>query len=128
MATTTQTHRAGRSSCARHRHMSSIVLAGGRVRVAAEVAALVLIALLLVALPIMSRDAKTAVLTSTAKLIVQPGDTLWSVAQSNPLPGMTTAETADHIATINGYDASRLAVGSSILVPVSSGSMELACK
>ena len=131
MATNAQATRMGRPrpTSTRRRRSDGIVLPEGRIRVVAEIAALLLIAVLLVALPILSRDArKTAISPSTTEVIVQTGDTLWSFARSNPLPGLTTAETADHIAALNGYDSSRIPVGSSIVVPVSSAGRDVACK
>jgi uncharacterized protein YpuA (DUF1002 family) len=90
------------------------------------VAALLLIAILLIALPIVSRDAKSSASTSVIEVIAKSGDTLWSVAQAHPLPGMTTAQTADHIAELNNIESSRILAGSSILVPVPVGGLKLA--
>lgn len=128
MMTTTQATRTGRTGTVRQSRRTGMAPAASHLRKAAEVVALLLIALLLIALPILSRDTRGAVSTATTEVIAQPGDTLWSVARSNPLQGLTTAETADHIAALNGIESSRLPVGSSILVPVDSRGRELACK
>lgn len=99
-----------------------------RTRIIAEVAALVVIALLLIALPLLSRDRVVALHSSTTDRIVQPGDTLWSIAASNPIPGMTTAENAESIAALNDLESSRLRVGTAIVVPAVAGDQELAYK
>ncbi len=97
-----------------------------RIRLVAEVVALLVIALLLIVLPVVSREADSPRSTSTTEVIAQSGDTLWSVAQTHPIPGMTTAQTADHIAELNGIESSRILAGSAILVPVTAGGLELA--
>jgi hypothetical protein len=49
---------------------------------------------------------------------VQKGETLWSIAQDHPLPGLTTAQTAQAIADANGLPHSTLSAGQTIAVPV----------
>ncbi len=129
MAASTQASQQGHYTRDRHKRATTgPAVAMRRVRVAAEVAALVMIALLLLALPILSRSTTSSSLGSTTKMVVRPGDTLWSVALAHPIPGMTTAQTADHIAALNGHNSSRIPVGSSIIVPVDERSLELVCK
>jgi len=53
---------------------------------------------------------------------VHAGDTPWSIAQSHPVDGLTTAQTADLIIEMNGVDGSCLVAGESIRIP--SGSPE----
>jgi len=48
---------------------------------------------------------------------VEPGDTLWSIAASHPVPGLDTAHTVDLISDINGLENPSLLAGSAILVP-----------
>lgn len=128
MTASTQASRLDRYTQVRNRRVVRPAVAMRRVRAAAEVAALVMIVLLLLALPILSRSTTSPTSDTTTKVVVRPGDTLWSVALAHPLPGMTTAETADRIAALNGNDSSRIPVGSSIIVPVDEGSSALVCK
>jgi len=128
MTTATQTTQVVRPDVGRRSRASGTASGALRFRLVAEMAALALIAMLLIALPILSRGSTAPVTAATAQVIAQPGDTLWSVAQAHPLPGMTTAETADHIADLNHIESSRIIAGSSIAVPVTRAGLELACK
>ena len=56
---------------------------------------------------------------STGVVLVEAGDTLWSIAKAHPVVGLTTAQAAELIATKNHVSHSPLNVGSSLLVPVS---------
>jgi len=98
-----------------------------RIRLVAEVLALLLIAVLLVALPLLSRGTSSPALSETTKVTARSGDTLWSVARAYPVQGMTTAQTAEYLATLNGLESSRIPVGSSILVPTTSEGLDVAC-
>ncbi len=49
---------------------------------------------------------------------VESGQTLWSIARSNPVPGLTTQQTAELIAHTNGLTDNRIAAQSSLKVPV----------
>lgn len=55
--------------------------------------------------------------TPTRTVLVAPEDTLWRLAQANPLPGLSTAETVRVIREINGLEDSTLAVGQVLSVP-----------
>ena len=57
----------------------------------------------------------------TAVIRVERGDTLWSLAEQNPAPGFTTAQTAELIASLNQIDASALANGMELCVPAPMG-------
>jgi len=96
--------------------------------VIAEVTALLVIVVLLIALPVLSRHTKTGDSHETTRVLIQPGDTLWSIARSNPLPGLSTAQAVEHIAAVNGIESAQIPVGSAIEIPVGPGRVELAYK
>jgi len=99
-----------------------------RIRVAWEMLALALIVVLLVAVPLLSRGTDVRDSDDTASVLVGEGDTLWSLAKSNPVPGLSTEENVERIAAMNGIESGRLPVGSAIEVPAEQGVVELACK
>ena len=49
---------------------------------------------------------------------VGAADTLWSLAQSNPVPGQGTAATVEQIRTFNGLRTSALTQGATLRVPL----------
>lgn len=48
---------------------------------------------------------------------VSPGDSLWSIAQRHQVPGRSTAETVEILATMNGLESSKLVAGAELRVP-----------
>jgi len=48
---------------------------------------------------------------------IEAGDSLWSLARTHPVDGLTTAETAELLAEINGLGDPSLRAGAEILVP-----------
>jgi LysM repeat protein len=54
----------------------------------------------------------------TRTVRVRATDTLWSLAQSNPVPGQATAATVEQIRVLNGLRASGLAPGTTLRVPL----------
>lgn len=58
----------------------------------------------------------SALLTRTVR--VGAADTLWSIAQSNPVPGQGTAATVEQIRALNGLRTSALAQGVTVRVPL----------
>ena len=48
---------------------------------------------------------------------VREGDSLWSLAESHPIEGLSTQETADIIESYNSFDSVVLIAGDTILVP-----------
>ena len=48
---------------------------------------------------------------------VQPGDSLWSLAQEHAVDGLTSEQTSDLIASWNGLDGAMLQPGDTLLVP-----------
>jgi hypothetical protein len=54
----------------------------------------------------------------TRNVRVRASDTLWSLAQSNPVPGQATAATVEQIRALNGLRTSDLAPGATLRVPL----------
>ena len=97
-----------------------------RIRVAAEVAALVIITAALIAGPIVTRSHAQSF--ETASVLTSTGDTLWTIANRYPVPGLSTAESVEVISRLNGIESSSLSVGASILVPRESENLAVAMK
>lgn len=51
---------------------------------------------------------------------VQPGDSLWSLAQEHPIEGLSTQETSDMIRSVNHLERGSLDAGAHLKVPVRS--------
>lgn len=51
---------------------------------------------------------------------VQPGDSLWSLAQEHPIDGLSTQETSDMIRSVNHLDRGSLDAGAVLKVPTRS--------
>lgn len=81
-----------------------------------ELAALVAIVLLLVAGPVLSRSTSPQDVATTV-VRVEQGDTVWTIASTHPVPGLSTAQNADLIARLNDLDTSALAAGVTLRVP-----------
>jgi hypothetical protein len=82
----------------------------------AEIAALILIAVLLLAGALYTagsqhRDA------GSARILVERGQTLWELAETHPVAGQTTEQTADMIAELNGLDRRGVVAGAVIRIP-----------
>jgi len=87
---------------------------------AVEVAALALTALALVVAAAGASRSVSAV--PVAPVRVEAGQTLWQIARSHRVEGLTTAQTVDFIAEKNGLSEAGVQVGTTLLVPaVSSG-------
>lgn len=81
-----------------------------------ETVALIVIAALLIAGTYASRvHSKPAV--STTEVRAEAGDTLWSIARSHPVDGLTTADTVDMISRMNGLADPRVTPGARLSVP-----------
>ena len=48
---------------------------------------------------------------------VQPGDSLWSLAEEYPIEGLSTQETSDMIRSVNHLEHGSLAAGAHLKVP-----------
>ena len=55
--------------------------------------------------------------TGRARVFVEQGDTLWSLAQAHPVSGHTTEQTARLIAELNSLDTSEVTAGHVIKLP-----------
>ena len=86
-----------------------------------ERVALIILAGALVACAVASR-AHTPDTISTTRVRIGVGDTLWGIAQQNRITGLSTAQTADFIARLNGLDTSTLAPGSELKIPAPAAS------
>ena len=51
---------------------------------------------------------------------VQPGDSLWSLAQEHPIEGLSTQETSDMIRSVNHLERGSLDAGAHLKVPTRS--------
>lgn len=72
---------------------------------------------------------KSHEVSTTTPVRVQGGDTLWSLATEHPVTGLSTAQTADLIAEINGLGgAHMLQAGSMISVPMEQDAPALAMR
>jgi hypothetical protein len=84
-----------------------------------EIVAVVLIALALIAATLIT-SARVSVGGPNARVRIERGQTLWSVASQHPVAGLTTEQTADAIARLNGLEGKALPIGATIRVPVAS--------
>jgi hypothetical protein len=92
-----------------------------------EIAALLIIAVLLVAGLLISRTVAPADVQTKA-LRIEQGDTLWTIASAHPVAGLTTAQTADLIARCNRLESGAIAVGAILEVPAHAESGSLASR
>ncbi|WP_102337458.1 LysM peptidoglycan-binding domain-containing protein [Collinsella provencensis] len=62
---------------------------------------------------------QNAVLEETAQMEVkiQPGESLWNLAETHPINGLNTSETVEVIKNWNGLSSSMLHPGESLVVP-----------
>ena len=81
-----------------------------------EVLVLVLVALALVWSALASRTPQPSSVPTVTTRVVQ-GQTLWQIARANPVPGLSTAQTADLIAEINDLESGAVTVGTLVQVP-----------
>ncbi len=63
---------------------------------------------------LVSQTASEVAWTETS---VREGDSLWTLAESHPIEGLSTQETADIIESHNSFDSVVLIAGDTILVP-----------
>lgn len=96
-------------------------------RKSVEIAALMIIAVLLV-MGALSAGSDTEVSVDTARIHTEAGDTLWGIAQSHPVEGLTTAQTVELIVTLNGLDSPSVATGGVLAVPQKAANLTVASK
>jgi Tfp pilus assembly protein FimV len=82
-----------------------------------ETVAVVMIAILLLAAVLLTRGPSAASLDLSDRLKVRSGDSLWTVATSHPVDGLSTAQLADLLADANGLRGQTLSPGQVIRVP-----------
>src|SRR5450759_148025 len=87
-----------------------------------EVALVVAVTIAIVVITLLAGGGarRTSALTTRA-VRISAADTLWSMAQANPVPGQGTAATVEQIRTINGLRTSQLEQGTTLRVPVAEG-------
>lgn len=60
---------------------------------------------------------ETLVQTETVEVVVSSGDSLWSIAESHGIEGLTTAQTVDALVAWNGLVDSTITPGQTLVVP-----------
>lgn len=67
-----------------------------------------------------SSDSKlNALLNAPTKIVeVTTGDTLWNIAEKNPIDGLSITETVDAIKMVNDLDSGLLVTGMELSVPI----------
>lgn len=60
---------------------------------------------------------EAAASTERQAIVVEPGESLWSLADEYGIDGLSTRETSDIIRSWNGLDSSTLQPGDTLLVP-----------
>jgi len=85
----------------------------------AEIALLLLLVAALALCAVFSRSPQIAP-GDTSLVRIGSGDTVWDLAQSHPVAGLSTAQTAQIISDLNHLQGGGLVAGSVIRVPTSS--------
>ena len=83
----------------------------------AEIAALILIAVLLV-IGVLQSSGSVHAQTPSVRIRVESRQSLWTLAKEHPVDGLSTEQTAELIENQNGLHGERLASGASIRIPV----------
>jgi Tfp pilus assembly protein FimV len=81
-----------------------------------ETATLLVIVILLV-VGVFSARPRGDVDATTRTVRVETGDTLWSIARTHPVSGLSTAQAAEKIARDNNLGTGTLAAGAVLVVP-----------
>lgn len=84
---------------------------------ALELVVIVALVIAVVAAALVSRS-QTPTDLPTQRVKVGSGDSLWSLAESHPLEGLTTQQTMDLIKRANNMRSDRIAAGSLVIIPV----------
>ena len=92
-----------------------------------EAGILFFIALLLV-VGTVAASHRSAAPRESVSVRVERGDTLWTLARTHPVEGMTTEQTADLIASMNGLRDGALSSGRTILVPAAVSTSRVASR
>jgi hypothetical protein len=91
-----------------------------RLVAAAEIAALIAIALSLIVGTLATSSDAGHDASCTARVFVEQGDTAWTLAQQHPVSGQTTEQTAEQIIDLNADTKNGIKPGTAVKVPVSS--------
>ena len=83
---------------------------------AGEALVLALVALALIWSALASRTPQPSSVPTVTTRVIQ-GQSLWQIAKANPVPGLSTAQTADLIAEINDLETGAVTVGTLVRVP-----------
>lgn len=78
---------------------------------------LICVAILLIAALYASIAPGTPEAVSTRSVRIAGGDSLWSLARAHPVEGLSTAQTAELIRTLNGLSSPIIHPGQDLLVP-----------
>lgn len=62
-------------------------------------------------------EGSVAITSRTSTVIVQPGDSLWSIAMEVTEPGQDGRRVVEHLRTLNGITGTVIHPGASLLVP-----------
>lgn len=81
-------------------------------------AVLVLLVIMMLLLAVVLSSPRATQEMRTDTITVSAGDTLWSIAKSHPVPGMTTGETASLLTRMNDLERSDIRPGDALKVPV----------
>jgi LysM repeat protein len=126
--TTLRLNTDARSSAQTQRTHTSAHPRGGRtVSDGAEVIALIMIAVLLV-LGVVVTSPRSAPAPSLTALKVTAGDSLWTLAATHPVDGLTTAQVSEILMKANHLEAPVVFPGQTILVPVECTGRRLAAR
>ena len=110
------------ATCARHQTPRRTLAPGPGPRseyVSAWEIAIVAVLLLLLILGVLATASGPQSHVSNVRTIrVEPGQTMWSIARSNPVPGLTTQQTVELIARTNNLECGAVAAQTSLKVPV----------
>lgn len=95
-----------------HRTPAAAVTASARQE--SILAMLIVIALIVIAA---NSGLRTSTPSSTRTVSVASGQTLWGLAISHPVEGLTTAQTVELIGEMNGLQGGAVAVGQQLTIP-----------
>jgi len=100
---------------------------GRSLRTPLEMVALIVIAVLLV-LGALTAGPDTEVSVDTTRIRTEAGDTLWGIARSHPVQGLTTAQNVELIVSLNGLDSPHVTTGGLLAVPQTTPNLAVASK
>ena len=84
---------------------------------AAEIAIVAVLLLLLILGALATAGGPQSHVSNMRTIRVERGQTMWSIARSNPVPGLTTQQTVELIARTNNLECGAVAAQTSLRVP-----------